>query len=148
MSIRKKIKFRRRGAPRDTDTDLTMPVVSYSNPGLAEMIVAAWANDPWPTATDPNLGDALIDRKNNGLPSDLAVTTATNAVNAFGGLSLKRAVVITETEHDGDYTMQDDDEVVFVLPNATRQPAAGANPNHDQLLQTAELLMACTPNGI
>jgi len=76
------------------------------------------------------------------------VTTATKAVNKLAGLTLKRAVVITEAEHDSHYTMQDEDEVVFVLPNETRKPAPAPAPTHAQLLETAKLLMACTPNGI
>jgi hypothetical protein len=52
--------------------------------------------------------------------------------------------VITEAEHDHDYTMQNDQEVVFVLPNPERvTPRPGQS-----LLDTARLLMACTPNGI
>jgi hypothetical protein len=39
--------------------------------------------------------------------------------------------------------MQSDDEIVFVLPNKNRIAAAPKN-----LLETAKLLMGCTPNGI
>jgi hypothetical protein len=39
--------------------------------------------------------------------------------------------------------MQSDNEIVFVLPNKTRLAAPAAN-----LLDTAKLLMGCTPNGI
>jgi hypothetical protein len=145
VAIRKKVKYRRHGAPRDTETDLSMPVFSYSNPGLAQLIVNAWTDTP------PGFKNNLLDRHPvTGLPTPVAVTTATNAVNTLASLSLKRAVVITEAEHDGDYTMQDDDEVVFVLPNETRQPAPPPSPapTPAQLLATAQLLMACTPNGI
>jgi hypothetical protein len=44
-----------------------------------------------------------------------------------------------------DYTMQSDDEVVFVLPNESRI-VAGATQS--ELLESAKMLMACTPNGI
>jgi hypothetical protein len=144
VAIRKKVKYRRHGAPFDTETDLTMPVFSYSNPGLAQLIVNAWTDTP------PGFKNSLLARDHvTGLPTTAAVTAATNAVNTMASLSLKRAVVITEAEHDGDYTMQDDDEVVFVLPNETRQPApTGPVPTSAQLLATAQLLMACTPNGI
>ena len=144
MAIRKKVKYRRHGAPRDTDTDVTMPVFSYSNSGLAQLIVNAWTDSP------PGFKNDLLDRNPAGLPTPKAVKTATDAVNALASLSLKRAVVITEAEHDGDYTMQDDDEVVFVLPNETRQPAPPPSPapTPAQRLATAQLLMACTPNGI
>ena len=145
MAIRKKVKYRRHGAPRDTESDVTMPAFSYSNPGLADLIVNAWTDTP------PGFKNNLLDRHPvTGLPTPGAVTTATNAVNTLASLSLKRAVVITEAEHDGDYTMQDDDEVVFVLPNESRKPAPPPSPapNHATLLATAQLLMACTPNGI
>jgi hypothetical protein len=39
--------------------------------------------------------------------------------------------------------MQSDDEIVFVLPDTKRVKTPPAN-----LLDTAKLLMACTPNGI
>jgi hypothetical protein len=55
---------------------------------------------------------------------------------------LKRAVIISEKEHDDGYTMEFEDDVVFVLPRKTRL-GTGAD-----LLNTAKLLMACTPNGI
>ena len=77
------------------------------------------------------------------IPSDAAVKFATSSVNARG-FNLKRAVVISEKEHDTDYVMQKKDEVVFVLPDFTR---LGMTPS-TSLLDTAKLLMACTPNGI
>ena len=76
------------------------------------------------------------------LPTQGAVQAATKRI-AAAGFDLTRAVVITEAEHDNDYVMQSDDEIVFVLPNKTRITAAPKN-----LLDTAKLLMACTPNGI
>jgi len=73
-----------------------------------------------------------------------AAEAATKAVNERG-FNLKRAVIITETEHDHHYMMQTPEEVVFVLPDASRI----ANPPHSNaLMETARLLMACTPNGI
>ncbi len=39
--------------------------------------------------------------------------------------------------------METVNDVVFVLPNAGRVDLTGAN-----LLESAKLLMACTPNGI
>jgi len=39
VAIRKKVRYRRHGEVHDTETDVTMPVTSYSNPGLAELIV-------------------------------------------------------------------------------------------------------------
>jgi hypothetical protein len=138
-----------------------MPVMFYSSDGLRDLIVAAWANRSWTDpapgglGTVPKLGDALTDRDPlTGLPSPAAKATAKAAVNAMAGLDLKSVVVITEAEHDDDYTMQDDEEVVFVLPRPSRSVIASAPgpfpvpPYPAKLLETAKLLMACTPNGI
>ena len=48
--------------------------------------------------------------------------------------------MITEDEYDAGWEADDDDQIVFVLPNRARQ--AG------DLLENAKLLMACVPNGI
>lgn len=143
MAIRKKVKFRAAGASYDTISEITMPSFSYSNEGLAELIVKAWS--------DTNFTDELLERNpGTGRPTTAAVKAATDAVNTFGKLSIKRAVIISEAEHDGHYTMENDDEVVFVLPNKGRQPAPppSSAPTPTELLNTAKLLMACTPNGI
>jgi hypothetical protein len=67
------------------------------------------------------------------------------------GIDLKRAVVITEVEHDNDY-FKDEDEIVFVLPDASLVASlpspVPAPPNPPRLVEAAKLLMACTPNGI
>jgi hypothetical protein len=78
-------------------------------------------------------------------PTNAAVKAATDAVNA-AGFNLKRAVVISEKEHDADYTMQDLTEVVFILPD--RECLGTSFVPGESLLDTARLLMACTPNGI
>jgi integrase len=59
------------------------------------------------------------------------------------GYNLNRCVIITEDEHDRGYTMETVNDVVFVLPNAGRVDLTKPN-----LLKSAKLLMACTPNGI
>jgi hypothetical protein len=51
--------------------------------------------------------------------------------------------MIEEKTYYQDYEMQDDNEVVFVLP----QRPDDIPPGH-ALLETARLLMAITPNGI
>ena len=109
-------------------------------PGIAQVIVNAWNGD----ASLSN----ILDRTNpgpQGVATPTAVQQATAAINAAApGYNLKRAVIIKEEEHDAGYTMQTEDDVIFVLPNPGRlKSLAGAN-----LVQTAKLLMACTPNGI
>jgi hypothetical protein len=111
--------------------DVTIPAFGYEpTDGLAQVILDAWSNP-----------GSLLQRDNQGNPTQAAVNEATAKINN-AGFDLKRAVIITEEEHDNDYTMQDPDEVVFVLPNKSRAVPA------THLLQTAKLLMACTPNGI
>src|SRR5262245_40921566 len=103
---------------------------------------------------DPNYPNcAALARKPNGNPTDAAILAAKALINVpvtttnpnGTDFNLERPVIITEAEHDAGWYMDDDKEVVFVLPNKPRV-AAGSNPA--QLLATAKLLMACTPNGI
>jgi hypothetical protein len=132
--------------------DVTVPTFSYQNDRLADLIVAAWVNGPFDFGggvTGPNLGDALTDRS-AGNPTPTARKTARAAVNFFANMDLKSVVVITETEHDNDYTTTDLDELTLVLPRDTRLTTGAISraPYAPDLLETAKLLMACTPNGI
>jgi hypothetical protein len=151
MAIHKKVPDKNAEAPGATK-DITLPAFSYQNDRLADLIVAAWANGSFSHGgvTVQRLGDALVkDRDAQGRPTPTARATAKAAVNFFANMDLKSVVVITEEEHDNEYTMQDPDEVVFVLPRVTRLTAAVSGPPYaPDLLETAKLLMACTPNGI
>jgi len=131
MAILKKIPDRvRMGGERK---HLVLPAFSFQpTDGLAQLIINAWANPGKLLERDPK----------TLLPTSAAVQEATKKVKA-AGYDLTRAVVITEEEHDNDYIMQSDDEIVFVLPNKNRVAPKAAN-----LLDTAKLLMGCTPNGI
>ena len=129
------------GAGVAPGTTLTMPAFSYApSDGLAGLIVDAWENK--------DFRDKLLERNppNSKIPSAAAVQLATSSVNERCGFNLKRAVVISEAEHDTDYTMTGPDEVVFVLPDYTRLGTPFAPSS--SLLETARVLMACTPNGI
>ena len=149
MAIRKRVKRRRGNTEQDADVTLpTVPVFSYPiTDALAKVVVNAWV--------DP--GD-LLKRDRRGNPTNAAATEATNKINEAlkaGGPPptagvLKRAVIISEEEHDDDYTMQEPEEVVFVLPNKDRVtlPNPMPNPIPPHILETAKVLMACTPNGI
>ena len=118
---------------------VTIPAFTFSpNDGLAEMIVEAWGNEDFRKQLLARAADHIT-------VTPAAVQLATSSVNA-AGFDLKRAVVISEHEHDHNYTMQADDEVVFVLPDQTRLGNPFARTSC--LLDTARLLMACTPNGI
>lgn len=130
-----------------TNPSLEMTVPEFAMPpdavsGIADLIVDIWQhpNDPkynklMDRVTVPNIGKVA---------SPDAVKQATAAINAAApGYKLNRAVIIKEEEHDAGYTMEQPDDVVFVLPRASRVNLAGGN-----LAATAKLLMACTPNGI
>ncbi len=106
------------------DPDLKVVDTSYQNDLLAEMIVKAW--------TVPGYADELTNHNN---PNFAKMELANRGIN------LTHPVVLTEKEFDDGWQMESDDEVAFVLPNASR--ASGPS-----LLETAKLLMACVPNGI
>jgi hypothetical protein len=112
---------------------LVLPAFSFEpTDGLANLIIDAW-NNP---------GNLLERDPHTHLPTPRAVDEATARVKN-AGYDLTRAVVITEEEHDNDYTMQSGDEIVFVLPNKDRVATLPKN-----LLDTAKFLMGCTPNGV
>jgi hypothetical protein len=112
------------------DPDVKLADFSYQNDEIAALIVQAWTDQPF--------CDGLV-----GAATPMAQRKA-NAIAAFQNLNqpidLTSPIVITEAEYDGGWDSDDDDQVVFVLPNASRQA--------NNLLESAKLLMACVPNGI
>ena len=125
--------LRRRGADEITTPDFELAPDAV--PGIAQVIVNLW--------TDQNLLDAVMERT-AGKATPNARTRATNAINAAQPTyNFTRCVIISEEEHDNGYRVESPDDVVFVLPNKGRIDSTGGN-----LLNTAKLLMACTPNGI
>ena len=128
---------KKKGAGEITIPEFTMPPTAV--PGIAQVIVDAWQGK---ASLNQIMDRNPAGAPNAGMATLAAVKQATDAINAAApGFSLKRAVIISELEHDNGYTVEFDDDVVFVLPRASRV-------NGPKLLQTAELLMACTPNGI
>ncbi len=99
----------------------------YPNDSLAQLIVDAWV--------DPEFEKLVLN------PASI------KALLADRGVYLKKPVVITEAEYNNGYTMKSPDELVFVLPDKTRAGAVPAGKG-GSLLETARLLMACTPHGI
>jgi hypothetical protein len=97
---------------------------SYTSDALAQMIVEAWVDD---------------DFKNR-----LLIKANAKPLLAERGLFLENPVVITEDAYNRNYRQDNDNEIVFVLPDVNRVSLeAGQN-----LLETARFLMAITPNGI
>jgi hypothetical protein len=119
--------------------DITTPdfqLAPDAIPGIAQVIVNLW--------TDQNLFNAVTARTAQGQATTNARIAATNAINAAQPTyNFTQCVIISEAEHDDGYRVQSPDDVVFVLPNPGRINPAGAS-----LLNSAKLLMACTPNGI
>ena len=97
---------------------------SYSNDALAQMIVDAWV--------DPDFHRGLLDP-----------ATAKKEL-AKRGIYLKKPVVIDEKDYDDGFASTND-EIVFVVPDKSRTDLASGGL---ALLDTARLLMACTPHGI
>jgi hypothetical protein len=129
---------KKKGGVEITVPEFAMPPTAV--PGIAQVIVNAWNGD----ASLNKILDRINAGSNKGCATPDAVTQATTAINAAApGYNLQRAVIISEEEHDNGYTMETPDDVVFVLPNKTRVDLTGSG-----LLDTAKLLMACTPNGI
>lgn len=96
---------------------------SYQNETLAQMIVYAWSDQTFRNQLFTNAKQALADR----------------------GIYLKAPYVITEDQYYNGFDLPDPEGVVFVLPN---EPRTSNPPSGQTLLETAKLLMACTPNGI
>lgn len=127
-----------------TGDDITVPEFAMppdAVPGIAQVIVDIWQQ------IKPNL-DKIMDRTVPG-PSGVATTDAvkqaTAAINAANPtFKLKQVVIISEEEHDRGYLAEEND-VVFVLPNKARVVDTTTSAS---LLNSAKLLMACTPNGI
>lgn len=153
MAIHRKVPDTRQGAQPGATVDITVPTFSYENDGLADLIVAAWANDKFDFGggvSGRHFQDALVARDSTGAPTPKARETATAAVNFYANMDLKSVAIITEAEHDLDYTTTDVDELTLVLPRDSRLAggAISGAPYAPDLLETAKILMACTPNGI
>ena len=124
--------------PDGTPATLPVPDFAYTdNACLAQLIVYAWGDDDY-----QNL---LLEREGDGITVTPAAARAATAAVRECGFYLERAVVISEDEYWRPYTLQDPDEVVFVLPNPTRVKTTRPG---QPLLETARLLMATVPNGI
>jgi hypothetical protein len=110
--------------------DVKLADVSYQNDELAALIVRAW--------NDAGFRNSLL----VGTPLQrMAAAQAALQGLPLHPISLASPIVIMEDEYNDGWESDTDDQVVFVLPNATRQ--SGTN-----LLETAKMLMACVPNGI
>ena len=122
--------------------ELTVPEFAMppdAVPGIAQVIVDIWQQ------TKPNLDKIVTDRV-NGVASTTAITQATNAINAaYPTFKLAQVEIITEDEHDNGYRTDNENAVVLVLPNKERVKDTN---DSGSLLNSAKLLMACTPNGI
>jgi hypothetical protein len=117
------------GIFRDADKKLQVADFSYApNDALAQMIVDAWVNG--------GFRKMLLDRAN------AKAMFATRGFHWNG--TAKTPVVISQDDYEAGYAMKEfDKEIVFVLPDHD-----GTCPPGQSLLDTARLLMACTPHGI
>jgi hypothetical protein len=106
------------------------------------VIVNKWLGDP--SLANILERDTTAGSPTKGMATARARQQATDAINkAAPHYNFTRCIIISEEEHDNGYTMENENDLVFVLPNPGRIDPAGAD-----LLSSAKLLMACTPNGI
>jgi hypothetical protein len=111
-----------------TDPDEQVADFSYiPNDALAQMVVDAWVN--------PEVKARLLNREN---AKEMFATRG-----FYWNNTAKHPVVISEADYHAGYWQQDEDEIVFVLPQHD-----GTCPPGQSLLDTAKLLMGLTPNGI
>lgn len=112
------------------DPDVKVADVSYQNDELAALIVKAWTDQP------TGFTSSLL----NGTPNQRMNNARTALQNLLHPIHLANPIVITEDEYDAGWEADNDDQIVFVLPNRARQVG--------NLLENAKLLMAAIPNGI
>jgi hypothetical protein len=112
------------GAEQKNRQQVKVVDFSYESEALAQMIVDAWTKD--------------------GFEKELLKKENAVRMLADRGIFLSKAHVITEADYNKGHVCDDPEEIVFVLPNKDRvRTVQGKN-----LLETAKLLMAITPNGI
>jgi hypothetical protein len=117
-----------KGIFKDTAQKDQVADFSYApNDALAQMIVDAWVNK--------DFKKLLLD------PANAKAVFATRGFYWNG--TTKEPVVISEDDYNAGFVRKHDGQIVFVLPNHD-----GTCPPGDNLLDTAKLLMAATPNGI
>lgn len=120
--------WKRKANPNDPDVKVAD--VSYQNDEIAALIVKAWQDQP------TGFTSSLL----NGTPNQRMNNARTALQNLLHPIYLASPIVITEDEYDAGWEAEDDNQIVFVLPNRTRQTG--------DLLENAKLLMAAIPNGI
>ena len=113
-----------------SDTEQRVAEFSYQSDALADLIVEAW--------TEKAFRDTLTKQTNSEAQRSAAAKDALDD----RGIHLLKPMVISEAEYYAGYTMLDNTGVVFVLPDVERVDTSRP------LLESAKLLMACTPNGI
>jgi len=118
------------------DAPKTSQVADFTyapNDTLAQMIVDCWV--------DGNFRDMLLkgttdDRKKHA-------KALFGAQGFFWNGTSRKPLVISEAEYNDGWVLSEPAEICFVLPDHD-----GTCPPGQNLLETARLLMAATPNGI
>jgi hypothetical protein len=124
------------GIFRDAQKAAESRVADFSyapNDTLAQLIVDCWVDKNF---RDILLNGAIGDRKK-------AAKALFGAQGFFWNGTSRTPLVITEAEFDQGWVLSEPGELCFVLPDHD-----GTCPPGQNLLETARLLMAATPNGI
>jgi len=118
--------FKRKANANDPDVQVA-DFAYIPNDALAQIVVDAWCI--------PDFKAQLLN------PANAKEVFASRGF--YWNDTFKKPVVISEADYHAGYWQQDDNEVVFVLPQHD-----GTCPPGRNLLDTAKLLMGLTPNGI
>ena len=95
MAIKRKVPDNRPHAPPNSTRDVTVPSFSYPpTNGLAQVIIDVWANP----------GHIVPGQQGNPNAKRRQGSNTEDPINS--AMDLERAVIITEQEHDDDYTQQ------------------------------------------
>src|SRR5262245_47830574 len=92
------------------DPDVKVVDTSYTSDDLAKMVIAIW-KDP------TGLGAKLT---GSNLSSAKRSDNAKDELENNRGILLDHPIVITEDEYEAGWQQENENEVVFVLPNAKR----------------------------
>jgi len=124
-------------SPAKSANDLVADFFYTPNDALAQMIVDAWC--------DENFRNLLLmgEDETKGEERRKAAKALFASRGFYWNGTSKIPIVISENEYNAGWVLTHQDELCFVLPNHD-----GTCPPGQNLLETARLLMAATPNGI
>jgi hypothetical protein len=124
-------------SPAKSINDVVADLWYAPNDSLAQMIVDAWCDKNFKNLLLMNEDAKKADERRKAAKALFA------SRGFFWNGTSKTPIVISEKEYNEGWVLSHQDELCFVLPDHD-----GVCPPGQNLLETARLLMAATPNGI